>query len=270
MDTLALESPEQGEPSSRALPCRGSHEPPLRIGAGQLWPFNPLARDKGARACHASSLCSGFCSYTHCCFLPLAAPSLLCWLRVQVAVAGRTGAGKSSIFSVLFRLRPILGGAVLVDGQETSGVNLHALRSRLSLMPQAPLLFKGTVRCARAQEAHRRHTVGSCQPQGCVSCGGSGCSEGRPLSPPLCLCFCSLCSRFPPALWRWREIQLLLSKGSRSSLQPKGAPWDNRTRSLFPLLPRPPAAAGRIWTPLAQRRTRSSGGRWRRATWGRQ
>jgi len=65
------------------------------------------------------------------------------WVWWQVAVAGRT-AGRSSIFSVLFRLRPVLGGGDRTGG--AGGVSLQALRSRLSLMPQAPLLLKGSVR----------------------------------------------------------------------------------------------------------------------------
>ncbi|KAL3686877.1 hypothetical protein R1sor_013186 [Riccia sorocarpa] len=64
----------------------------------------------------------------------------------KVGIAGRTGAGKSSILGVLFRLIPLTGGHILIDGVDTSSVALGLLRSRLSVVPQAPMLFEGTIR----------------------------------------------------------------------------------------------------------------------------
>ncbi|KAL2628814.1 hypothetical protein R1flu_013500 [Riccia fluitans] len=64
----------------------------------------------------------------------------------KVGIAGRTGAGKSSILGVLFRLIPLTGGSILIDGVNTSNVPLGLLRSRLSVVPQAPMLFEGTIR----------------------------------------------------------------------------------------------------------------------------
>ncbi|KAL3417771.1 ABC transporter family protein [Phlyctema vagabunda] len=64
----------------------------------------------------------------------------------RIGVVGRTGAGKSSIMSCLFRLTELSGGSIEIDGLDISQVNLHRLRSSLSIIPQDPTLFRGTIR----------------------------------------------------------------------------------------------------------------------------
>ncbi|KAI4464900.1 atp-binding cassette sub-family c [Holotrichia oblita] len=64
----------------------------------------------------------------------------------RVCIIGRTGAGKSSILSTLFRLYDNEFGQVLIDDIDTAMVSLKTLRSGLSIIPQNPALFTGTFR----------------------------------------------------------------------------------------------------------------------------
>ncbi|CAH2068680.1 unnamed protein product, partial [Iphiclides podalirius] len=71
--------------------------------------------------------------------------SFLVLPREKVGIVGRTGAGKSSLINALFRLAKI-EGEIIIDGRETSTLGLHELRSQISIIPQEPVLFSGTMR----------------------------------------------------------------------------------------------------------------------------
>ncbi|CAE1165293.1 Probable multidrug resistance-associated protein lethal(2)03659,GDP-mannose 4,6-dehydratase sdnI,Bile pigment transporter 1,ATP-binding cassette transporter abc2,GDP-mannose 4,6 dehydratase,GDP-mannose 4,6 dehydratase 1,Multidrug resistance-associated protein 5,ABC transporter C family member 13,GDP-mannose 4,6 dehydratase 2,Multiple drug resistance-associated protein-like transporter 1,Canalicular multispecific organic anion transporter 2,GDP-mannose 4,6-dehydratase,Cystic fibrosis transmembrane conductan len=64
----------------------------------------------------------------------------------KVGVVGRTGAGKSSLTLALFRIIEAADGSILIDGQNISDMGLHDLRSKLTIFPQDPVLFSGSLR----------------------------------------------------------------------------------------------------------------------------
>ena len=66
--------------------------------------------------------------------------------RARVGVVGRTGAGKSSLTVALLRLVEVQGGRITIDGVDISTLSLTALRRRVALVSQDPVLLRGTIR----------------------------------------------------------------------------------------------------------------------------
>ncbi|RHY26384.1 hypothetical protein DYB32_007668, partial [Aphanomyces invadans] len=64
----------------------------------------------------------------------------------KIGIVGRTGAGKSSLTMALFRINELAGGTIKIDGVDISRVGVKTLRSSIAIIPQVPVLFKGTLR----------------------------------------------------------------------------------------------------------------------------
>lgn len=64
----------------------------------------------------------------------------------KIGIVGRTGAGKSTISLGLSRIVEIESGSIMIDGLNIQEVGLNTLRQKLTIIPQDPTLFTGTLR----------------------------------------------------------------------------------------------------------------------------
>ncbi|XP_057844823.2 putative ABC transporter C family member 15 isoform X3 [Cryptomeria japonica] len=80
--------------------------------------------------------------------LPLVLKGISCTFPggKKVGIVGRTGCGKSTLIQSLFRIVDPVGGRIVIDGIDILTIGLHDLRSRLSIIPQDPTMFEGTIR----------------------------------------------------------------------------------------------------------------------------
>ncbi|XP_063235987.1 ATP-binding cassette sub-family C member 4-like [Bacillus rossius redtenbacheri] len=108
----------------------------------------------------------------------------------KVGIVGRTGAGKSSLISALYRLAD-LEGTITIDDVDIQSIGLHDLRRRISIIPQEPVLFSASLRdnldpfqefgdhqlYSALEEVELKDSVGSLDFQ--ISEGGANFSVGQ-------------------------------------------------------------------------------------------
>ncbi|XP_056698803.1 ABC transporter C family member 3 [Spinacia oleracea] len=80
--------------------------------------------------------------------MPLVLRGITCTFQggKKTGIVGRTGGGKSTLIQALFRIVEPASGKIMLDGIDISSIGLHDLRTRLSIIPQDPTMFEGTVR----------------------------------------------------------------------------------------------------------------------------
>ncbi|CAL4102207.1 unnamed protein product, partial [Meganyctiphanes norvegica] len=129
--------------------------------------------------------------------LPLVLNGITCTIKAseKIGIVGRTGAGKSSLTTALFRLVEPAGGSISIDGINVATIGLHDLREKLTIIPQDAVLFCGSLRLNldpfnlqsdadvwKALEHVNLKTFVSSQPDGLefkIDEGGSNLSVGQ-------------------------------------------------------------------------------------------
>ncbi|NWR46395.1 MRP1 protein, partial [Regulus satrapa] len=102
---------------------------------GQVWPTEGRIEFRNYSLCYRPGL-----------ELALRRVSMTINRHEKIGITGRTGAGKSSLAVGLLRLVEAAEGAILIDGQDIAQLGLHDLRTKITVVPQDPVLFSGSLR----------------------------------------------------------------------------------------------------------------------------
>ena len=121
--------------------CSLDQEPPAQVPANRrpplAWPSQGRIVFDNVSMCHSTDEYSP---------LALRHISMIIKSAEKVGIVGRTGAGKSSLIQTLFRMSSLVDGRILIDNIDIASVGLDDVRSRISIIPQDPVLFTGTIR----------------------------------------------------------------------------------------------------------------------------
>ncbi|KAL7125988.1 hypothetical protein ABFS83_14G154400 [Erythranthe nasuta] len=97
---------------------------------------------------HFGTICFDNLQIRYAEHLPSVLKNITCTFpgRKKIGVVGRTGSGKSTLIQAIFRIVEPREGTIIIDDVDISKIGLHDLRSRVSIIPQDPTMFEGTVR----------------------------------------------------------------------------------------------------------------------------
>ena len=79
----------------------------------------------------------------------------------KLGILGRTGAGKSTLISSIYRYFSVFQGDILIDGVPIKSLDIQQLRRSLTIIPQDPILFNATIR--KNIDPSDRHSAKECE-----------------------------------------------------------------------------------------------------------
>lgn len=121
--------------------CELDQEPPSQLSSEHRPPFNWPSHGQIT----FNDVCMSHSKDPHA---PLALKHITLTIQPheKIGIVGRTGAGKSSLIQTLFRMGTLVHGQIIIDHIDISAVGLDDIRRRISVIPQDPVLFAGTMR----------------------------------------------------------------------------------------------------------------------------